>query len=596
MDKYKGLISIMCNKIDIIEVLSELRLFVGGTAISLCTKSSSIYTDGDYDNMTTVSVLNRMRYDLAFDVDYTKFNIQPFIQVIEGVLGVDAEADEFLVTMSHEIRNPLHGVTGYSQLLQNTDLDKEQKGLLKSLTNCSLQLMQIINDVLDVSRLNSGRMQIQEECFLFNNLQEQVTSILSQRIREKRQTLVWRRSSDIPEYIISDKQRIIQILINLISNAHKFSDKGKTIQVVFSVKSAGNLTFQVIDEGEGIPTSELCDIFRPFKQITSNISSGENGSGLGLAICKSLSVLMGGDIHVSSVESVGSVFTVDVKFSEVKDEESTPVIQEFDVSGISILVISDVMDIRMSLVPILDSLNSKTTSIATVEEARYYISKGSCKPDIVFMQDSFGSIYSDKIQHLIPLVPLISIGNCDSLSICNLHGCVDIPICRTQVIERIKNVRVFNIDNDMNDELPKPPSPKRRFKEDARVLICEDSAYNRDILNLMLRRMGFVHIDSVTNGSEAIDLINETDTPYDLLYLDLTMPVVDGYGVIKYIHDRDMDLPKIIVVTASVLQGERDRCMSMGVNYFLKKPYCTETLRVVTYKSLSSIGFEHTRL
>lgn len=587
MDEYKGLISIMRNQININDVLRELRIFVKGNAVYLRMKSTELYSDGDVENMKVVSTLNRMRYELSFDVDYNKFNIQPFIRVLEGVLGVDSEADEFLVTMSHEIRNPLHGVTGYTQLLLNTNLDKEQKGLLRSLTNCSLQLMQIINDVLDLSRLNSGRMQIQDECFLFNDLQDQVTSILSQRIKEKSQTLVWRTSDEIPEYIISDKQRIVQILINLISNAHKFSDTGKVIQVVFGIKSPGILTFQVIDDGVGIPSHERACIFKPFRQVNQH---DERGSGLGLTICKSLCMLMGGDISVSSIEGTGSVFSVNVKFSEVKEEVDSSLVN--DMTGMLALVISDMTEVRLALANVLDSVKADNICFATVEEGAYYINKSPCTPDVVIIQDSLGSIYIEKLHYLLPLVPLISIGKSDTCLLGKTKYNIDVPICSTQVVERLGHIKT--VDVDMNIDLPKPPSPIKRFTKDARILICEDSSYNRDILSQMLGRMGFTHVDSVSNGAEAIDMIDKTDTPYDLLYLDLTMPVIDGYGVIRYIHDRNMELPKIIVVTASVIQGEKDRCRQMGVNYFLRKPYSVDTLGLVTFQSLSSMGFQHT--
>lgn len=584
MDDYRGLISIMCNKVGINEVLNELCLFVGGESICLTTRSSNTFKIGNL--VKDVSTLKRLRYDIRFDVDYTRFNIEPFIQVIEGVLGVDAEADEFLVTMSHEIRNPLHGVTGYTQLLQNTKLDKEQTNLLKSLTDCSLQLMQIINDVLDVSRLNSGHMQIQEECFLFSDLEDQVTSIISQRISNKKQQLVWRRASDIPTYIVSDKQRIIQILINLISNAHKFSDKGSTIQVVFSVKSSGILAFQVIDDGVGIPADQCDRLFKPFSQLASS-SMEEPGSGLGLAICKSLSMLMGGDVNMTSVVGIGSVFNVEVGFETVEDDDTTT---EFNITpGKTVLVISDVIDVRMSLMKLFGDVDITCVSFSTLEEAIYVINQKSYDLDIVLIQDSMGREFEDNVQHLIPLVPLIIVGK-KTCVVSKLQGQVDIPICRTQVLERVENVIRLHHISDMNAIMPpKPPSPKTYDDLDARILICEDSAHNREILQLMLKRMGFKNIDTVSNGVDGIRMIDESTIPYDLLYLDLSMPVVNGYDVIRHIQDNNLWLPKIIVVTASVLQGEQDRCKSMGVNYFLKKPYCSESLKVVTFQSLSSI-------
>jgi CheY-like chemotaxis protein len=358
---------------------------------------------------------------------------------------------------------------------------------------------------------------------------------------------------------------------------------------VFSVKSHGILAFQVIDDGVGIPADQCDRLFKPFSQLASS-SMEEPGSGLGLAICKSLSMLMGGDVNMTSVVGIGSVFNVEVGFETVEDDDTTT---EFNITpgitGKTVLVISDVIDVRMSLMKLFGDVDITCVSFSTLEEAIYVINQKSYDLDIVLIQDSMGREFEDNVQHLLPLVPLIIVGK-KTCVVSKLQGQVDIPICRTQVLERVENVIRLHHISDMNATMPpKPPSPKTYDDLDARILICEDSAHNREILQLMLKRMGFKNIDTVSNGADGIRMIDESTIPYDLLYLDLSMPVVNGYDVIRHIQDNNLWLPKIIVVTASVLQGEQDRCKSMGVNYFLKKPYCSESLKVVTFQSLSSI-------
>lgn len=512
--------------------------------------------------------------------------IIPFTHLIEdSINGDNICGDMFLVNMSHEIRTPLNGVIGYAQLLEQTELNISQKNHVRSLMDCSVQLMQIINNILDVSRLNAGKMGTTIECFSMKEVEDYVRSILEQKIKQKKQSLVVRCASNVPEYIISDKQKVIQIIINLISNAHKYSGINTVITLIFSIDNVNTLNIQVIDEGIGIPDEQLKNLFKTFSRLHPD--NLQDGSGLGLAISKKLAILLGGNLKASSNINIGSVFTVTIKFrtcEEVMEEINEDII---DMKDKKVIIVDNNVDNRILLSEQLNLWGMTPTVFASGKEAIQIIKNDKYSFDLglidICMPDIGGIDLAKMIKNERPLLPLIAISSVEIFENCiEFDHKIEKPINKVQLYDKIQRVLNTSQIPDMMCDTPKYISNSNC--KPRKILIAEDVSYNRDVLSKMLNQIGYNMIDFAVNGQEAIDKMHyaiDENVPYDILLLDLGMPEVNGYDVIKYITKMEWKLPKIIVITASVIQGEQEKCRALGVNYFVSKP--------VNYKALKRV-------
>lgn len=492
--------------------------------------------------------------------------------------------DLFLANMSHEIRTPLNGVIGYNQLLMQTNLSETQKRYLNSMNQCSIQLMQIINDVLDFSKLSSGQMSMNIECFNIQEIIDTVKSALGQRIMEKKQVLNFIVTEDVPSYIIMDKQKLTQIIINLVSNANKFSDIRGLINVNFDTVHPDLIQVSVIDNGIGISDQNQCKLFNTFVQIEESLC--KTGSGLGLAICKKLTNLLGGEITVRSSLGEGSTFAFTALFQEYENFEKN---MERDIGVLKdkiVLVVDDNADNRILLSELLFEWKMQPVICASALEAlrmiqgdRYDFSLGLidiCMPEIT------GSDLAKQIKLEHPYFPLIALSSIDSfVNSSDFDQKLEKPVNKVQLFNAIHSIIIKKnspsafLSSDEDSDDIKHLSPNSKYNHSRKILIAEDIIYNRNLLVNMLEILQYENIDSAENGQDAFDLINkaqENNQSYDILLLDLRMPIMDGYGVIEAIKRRGWSLPIIIVVTASVMDSDRYKCKELGVKYFINKP------------------------
>lgn len=493
--------------------------------------------------------------------------------------------DLFLANMSHEIRNPLNGIIGYNQLLMQTDLSSTQKRYLNSMNKCSIQLMQIINDVLDFSKLSSSQISLNIDCFNIKEIIEIVKNALGQSIMKKNQVLNFNITEYVPSYIIMDKQKLIQIIINLVSNANKFSDIGGVINVNFDTVHPNFIQVSVIDNGIGISDQNQCKLFNTFVQLEDSLS--KNGTGLGLAICKKLTDLLGGEITVRSSLGEGTTFSFTAMFKEYESFEKD---MERDIGILKdkiVLIVDDNADNRILLSELLFEWKMQPVICASGIEAlrmiqgdRYDFSLGLvdiCMPEIN------GTNLVKQIKRDRPYFPLIALSSIDSfVNSSEFVQKLEKPVNKVQlfnVIYSIINKKspsafLYN-DEYTEDNDTKPLSPKSKSNHTYKILIAEDIIYNRNLLVNMLELLQYENIDFAENGQEAFDLIiqaRENNESYDILLLDLRMPIMDGYQVIEAIKRRGMELPIIVVVTASVMEADRYKCKELGIKYFINKP------------------------
>ena len=505
--------------------------------------------------------------------------------------------DLFLANMSHEIRTPLNGIIGNNQLLLKTTLTDTQKGYLTSMSQCSLQLMKIINDIIDFSKLSSGKMRVSQECFSIKEVIGNIHQIINQRLTSKKQKCSVTIDKNVPKFIITDKQKFFQIIINLISNSINYTPIEGKIDIHIS-NNEQTIRVSVTDNGIGISEQEQCKLFNSFVQINNSLT--KNGTGLGLAICKRLVELIKGTINVHSTLGKGSTFYFTCTHTPVEDFEKIIKKDAEILRNKYILLVDDNPDNRIIIGDILFEWGMRPIICASAKEAlkliksdRYNFQLGLldiCMPDIN------GIELAEKIKSEKPLFPMIALSSVSEfVDTTNFDAKLDKPINKLELFNVVHKIIIQNTsdssfivnDNLIEEERSLTNSPSSQFKKDIKILIAEDILYNQTMLHNMLTSMGYTNIKVSSDGQEAIeklDTAHNNKNPFSILLLDLRMPKMDGYDVIEHINNKGYPLPKIVAVTASVLGEDRERCAAMGVQYFITKPINMNQLRNVIFK------------
>ena len=527
---------------------------------------------------------------------------QQLVQARDQALEGSRLKSEFLANMSHEIRTPMNAVIGLSDLLRRTNLNRDQKRFVDLIVTSGQTLLQIIDDILVFSKIEAGRLDLEQSDFDLVATVESSADLLADKAREKQVSLTTFLSPDIPKWVRGDSQRLKQVLLNLISNAIKFTEQGR-ILVEAEVESDSDdvavITFSVTDTGIGISSDGLKVLFTPFTQVDGSSTRKVGGTGLGLTISKRLVELMGGSIRVDSEAGRGSTFSFTIPFTRVANRDEHTIMAT-SLESVRMLMVGLPEHEATIAESYVENWGLRPAFATHAEEASLAVAHAIKEKDpylVVLLNSELPDADPYEFVHqlretsmvadtkILLLLSIDDIGQSENAAQSGFDGTITRPIKQSSLFNSLLSLfepRAVSSQLDTLELNTRREPPSTKF-----VLVAEDNIVNQEVAVLLLEELGFnAHV--VSNGRMALEASNDPNC--QLILMDCQMPDMDGFEATMSIRQREKqsgDHVPIIAMTAHAMEGDRENCLQAGMDDYVSKPVTINRLREVVQRWLS---------
>lgn len=502
---------------------------------------------------------------------------------------------QFLSTMSHEIRTPLNAVIGLSGLLSESDLNEKQLDFTRTIKKSGESLLSIINNILDYSKIESGKLEIEHTEFNLVETVELVIDVVSSTINKPNIELLYQFEDGVPTFVLGDSTRLQQVLTNLVANAVKFTDNGQIlvhVRVLRKHSDSLKIEFTVQDTGIGIPNDKLHRLFKSFSQVDASSTRKYGGTGLGLVISKRLIEAMHGEIEVESEVGTGSTFKFNIKVGNsgrLIEPAEYPLLFNKNVfivddNPVNLSIMTHQLEkagVQVSsyhqghdLIENLDTLNAYDFGILDMQMPT---------KDGIEVAQTIRKKWPNTELPLVLFSSVHELENFEDRKMFDLY--LKKPIRQSKFLNNLE--RLYNPAQASRIAKKIELPPEKLFDTDFKVLVAEDNLINQKVAVRILERLG-IHPDVVPNGQEAY--LKTQSAHYDLILMDMEMPVLDGIEATKHIQasvGSQTEGPVIIAMTANALAEDRERCLEAGMHDFVSKPITVESLKLMLKKWLA---------
>lgn len=515
---------------------------------------------------------------------------------IEAAQEANEAKSMFLANMSHEIRTPLNGIVGFTELLRDTGLEDEQTEFVDIIEKSSENLLEIINNILDLSKIESNKLEIED--ITFNPMEEfeSAVEVYAVRASEKHIDLGCFIDPQLDTTIKGDPTKLKEIVINLLSNAVKFTSSSGTVNVIIKKVHSDSsekikILFEVQDNGIGVSNEQKSRIFEAFSQADTSITRKYGGTGLGLTISSKFVELMGGKLDLRSEVGKGTTFFFTIEFEEIKQHQESP---DYDFSNLSVLVLENPQRSKQQdtyLQEYLEFLKVNYTKFRDMDELLNL--KKEQNYDFVFVDYDYTSqntlsSYANLPSKLLLLTRSSKMKNIDSLNL-DIFKTIYEPLNYSKIKTIFENYKKTSISDTEERNKPLKEFNEETSKFKANVLVAEDNVINQKLIRRTLEDLGLT-ITIANNGLEAFQ--KRKDEEFDLIFMDIQMPYLDGVEATKEIleYEEDYNQPHvpIIALTANALKGDKDKFISMGLDEYTPKPLIRKEIITLLNHFLSS--------